>query len=180
MIPDSRLQSELGSDETLLWQGVPSPTRLAQRSTLLSIFGGCFTLFALIWMAGAGFISFLIAGATGWKIVGLAPLFGLIFLAAGLAMLFSPLAALRRGAHTLYALTDRRALIIEPQKVRSYAARDLNALERRDLADGRGDLVFRHDVRYRSEGDSSVQETGFFGIENPREVERLIRQHLKT
>lgn len=180
MISDSRLQAEIGPDETLLWQGAPNPARLAQRKTFLSIFGGCFTLFALIWMLGAGFISYIIAGATGWKIIGLAPLFGVIFLIVGLVMLFSPLSAMKRGQNTVYALTNRRILICEPGQVRSFVGQDLNALERRDLPDGRGDIIFRRDTHFDAEGASSVQEEGFFGIADAREVERLIRAHLQT
>lgn len=185
MIPDPRLQPELAGDETLLWQGAPHPARMAQRHAVLSIFGACFALFGLLWMGGAAFISSLIAGVTGWKIIALAPLFGLIFLVAGVAMLFSPLTARRRATHTIYALTNRRIIICETssarsRRVRSYRGQDLNVIERRDLADGRGDIVFRRDIYHDSEGGSSRSEAGFFGIASAREVETLILKHLKN
>ena len=178
--PDSRLQPELDTGEILLWQGTPNPARLAQRNTLPSIFGGCFVVFSLIWMAGAGFISLVISSATGWNLVALAPLFGLVFLVAGLVMLFSPLTAMKRGQNTVYALTDRRLIVWETRRVRSFTAREINALERRDLIDGRGDIIFRRDIHVDSDGDRTVQEAGFFGIPDAREVERLIRTHLQT
>lgn len=173
------LQNELDAGETLLWQGAPDPARLAQRNLWQAAFGGCFTCFALFWMGGAFFISSMIAGATGWRLLSAFPLFGLIFLVVGLGLLFSPLTAMKRGSSTVYAVTDRRLIVLESGKVLSYSPSDLQTLERRDTPDGRGDLVFQRRTSYSSEGHSSVREIGFFGIPNPREVERLVRAHLK-
>ncbi len=64
---------------------------------------------------------------------------------------------------TIYAVTNRRALIIASTTT-SFDADDLSLITRRDHLDGRSDLLF-------NAGRLGDEEFGFLNITNPREVE---------
>ncbi len=86
-----------------------------------------------------------------------------------------------RGARIVYAVTNRRALIIEGGseiKVKSYTARDLDNLERTERADGSGDLVFSRERRTGNKGRTYFEPIGFFGVRDVRTVEAALRQSL--
>src|SRR5262249_34904107 len=96
---------------------------------------------------------------------------------------------------TCYALTNRRAVVWEAGwfgtvRVYSYTASALGKMQRRERADGSGDLVFEEIVsvgsQYVSQGQhgghwqtsTSVTARGFLAIERVRDMEDLIRRTL--
>ena len=180
MISDSQLSQELDSDEKLLWSGRPSPSDAASRGCVTSIFGLFFTGFALFWMSGAFWITRQGPRDFGPPGSSLFPLFGLIFVFVGLAMVFAPLFNSNKASQTIYAVTDRRLLILEGSGAQTFLPSELERLERRGGENGRGDVIFARELRRGAKGRAYTHEIGFFGIENPREVERLIRQHLQS
>lgn len=186
---ESRLQSELQPGERLVWVGQPRPGLVSRQAWVLVPCGVVFTGFALFWIAMAGGMAAAAGGING----GLAgmfscfPCFGIPFVLAGLFMLTSPV-WLRRQAHkTLYALTDRRAIVFEPRwfrmaTVRSYTAPGLSHLTRRERPDGSGDLVFEEFTTSGVDSDgyrrSYTTRRGFLAIDRVREVEEMVRRTL--
>jgi hypothetical protein len=177
MISDSRLHNELDAGETLLWSGAPSPSSAATRGIGQSVAGVFVTGFALFWMSGAYWATSQAPRGFGPPGAGLFPLFGLIFVFVGLGLIFSTFFNAQKATRTLYVVTDRRLLIIEGQSVQSFLPSDLESLKR--SGDERGDVVFASEMRRGNKGRHYSVDIGFFGIENPRVVEGLIRQHLK-
>jgi hypothetical protein len=186
---ESRLQSELQPGERLVWAGQPRPDLVSRQAWLLVPCGVVFTGFALFWMVTAGGMAAVAGGVNGGfgSLFGCFPCFGIPFVLVGLFMLTSPV-WLRRQAHkTLYALTDRRAILFEPKwfrmaTVRSYTAAGLSHLTRRERPDGSGDLVFEEFTTSNldSDGNRSYSTTrrGFLAIDRVREVEELVRKTL--
>ncbi len=60
-------------------------------------------------------------------------------------------------------------------RVASYAPDRLRDLERKDRANGTGDIVFERRIIQRSKGGSYQKELGFQGLREPRKVEQLLR-----
>lgn len=138
--------------------------------------GVIFAGFALFWMVqalhtGAGFLA----------------LAGLPFLVIGIGLARAPFRRAKRGAETVYAITDRRLLVLSggsTRRVRSFGPEDINTLERREHDDGSGDVIFRrelrdlpairrhdHRPRYRRRRERRI---GFFNIPDVRRVEAAV------
>ena len=176
----ARLQPELAAGERLIWAGRPNTLRLAWlRGGKLAAFAIPWTLFACVWTG----LAWLFAGGNedGEMFGRLAMLIGPVFILFGVYLFVSSLVQAVRVFGTIYGLTDRRALILKGGgELRSYGAEDLVSLHRRGFK--RGDLIFR-DAVPRAAGDPTARsgtftDYGFFGIADPRGVERLIRERI--
>ncbi|MEO1009543.1 MAG: hypothetical protein AAFX79_13350 [Planctomycetota bacterium] len=191
---DPRIAPELRDDERVLWADRPVPRAFNKATVSAVLFSIPFTGFAVFWIAGAaGLIGGMGGpgqggpGPSGGVMGTVFPLFGLPFVLVGLGMMSTPIWYRRRLKKSLYAITDRRAIIWQGAvfggtQVSSHWAKDLAVLERRQRSDGSGDLVFeRREKRWRDgDGDArrSVQEVGFMSVPNVREVERALHDHL--
>ncbi len=172
-------QREIDADEEILWAGRPNPARMSTRTLPVLLFGIPFTAFAVFWIVNAYNMgnsgpSFGPGGGIG----GFFPLFGIPFVLVGLGMLLSPLIAFHKGTQTVYAITNRRALIIEAgnsRSVKSYPFSNMDNLERVENADGSGDIVFLRETRRGSKGRTYTEPIGFFGVPEVRAVERMLR-----
>jgi hypothetical protein len=86
----------------------------------------------------------------------------------------------------VYALTDRRAIVFGSgdaigdvkMQVQSYGRDVLATLERRERADGSGDLILEPLPRMRGTHIIWTPRHGFMAIENVREVEALLHKTL--
>jgi hypothetical protein len=172
----ARVAAELAPDEKLLWVGQPRPGLVMRPAYFLVPFGGVFAAFALIWVVVAMIVT-----------NGLMAPCGLPFLAVGVWLMFSPVWLGRQARRTLYALTDRRAIIWEPGwfgafTVRNYTAAGLGRMSRTERADGSGDLVFEEITTVTTSGNTGTRyntvRRGFLGIDNVREVEDQVRRTL--
>ncbi len=106
------------------------------------------------------------------------PLFGVPFVLIGLVMLATPLWTHRSARRTVYAVTNRRAIVIRGGRttsIRSYLPDRLRELHRRERNDGTGDVLFATRFWTDSEGDRRTEESGFLRIDNPKEVEARLR-----
>ncbi len=168
---------ELDGSEKIAWAGRPMAGRLATAELPACFFALFFTAFAATWMTIAYF-------AGGGFITG----FGLIFVAAGLMGVTAPIRAWYRGSRTSYAVTDRRAIVLEPKiglghvsfRVQSYPPGGLHEIYRNERGDGSGDLVFQEVVSFDHKNRRRVSRRGFLAIADVREVERLVRSTLKV
>ena len=100
------------------------------------------------------------------------------------AVLIPAIMRMRNAKNVVYAITDRRLLMISGNSVQSYGERDIQFIERKMHKDGIGDITFRRETQTWGWGrgyggsmfapQSRLTAVGFFGIENPREVEALM------
>jgi len=101
----------------------------------------------------------------------------------GLGMLTAPLWAFLGAGATVYAVTDRRILIITgaPRRtVLTYNRAEIGDLVRTEGADGSGSLTFGWSVSSSSNGLVRRTRIGFIGIPEVRHVEQLIRDQLQA
>lgn len=183
-----RLDDELDSGERLLWAGQPDPGRMARQGGCLVAFGIPWTLFAVFWTVMASGIGGAVSGGFSGRSVGpgaLFGLFGLPFIVIGIGLLTAPLWMARKAQRTVYAVTDKRAIILEGGfggsfSVRSLAPPLLADRARNQRADGSGDLVFTRtrQTEWRSTSDgprSSTSVAGFYAVADVKAVDDLIQ-----
>ena len=170
------IQNELDAGERVLWTAQPDPTRLKQRARGTAIMGALAFAFMLFWLCGAStpLRTQLGRGVSPDLNAILFPAFGLIGLGFTFLLMLAPWLEGAKSPRTFYALTDKRALIVVGTKIKSVAPSEFS-LQRNDTSNGRGDLILKREVRGGGR-NRTVEEIGFFGIENAREVERLARQ----
>ena len=174
------LDAELDKDEQLGWSGQPRPGRFARQYLPVALFGILFGGFAVFWTCMALFGVRQTGEAGPMRL--LFPLWGLPFILVGLSMLCSPLWGLRQAKRTLYAVTDRRAIIIRrgfSVRISSYKAEQVGEHSKRLRNDGSGDLIFDQLVDWsagQSDNGRPLRKVGFFGIENVNEVEDLLNE----
>lgn len=167
--------AEIGGLEKITWVDRPLLKRFSFRALPIFVFGVFWTAFSLSW----------IAAASGFKVpdftegFDLFPLFGIPFVLIGVWMLCSPWLMLYRAKRTAYVLTTSRAIIFEgglSTTIRSFAPARLNDLQRKQRADGSGDLIFEKKFSHNSDGNKQTTTVGFLCIANVKEVEGMIRK----
>jgi len=176
---EQMILSQLDPGEGLLWSGAPSPSRLALSALPATVFGIPFTGFAAFWIYTAFTATSKSSQPGAWSLF---PLFGIPFLLIGLGMLTAPLWAFLAAGRTLYAVTNRRALIISrlvSTTVKSFTHSEIHELQRVEHAGGSGDLYFGSREFVTRRGGTRRQRIGFLGIPDVRTVEQLIRSRLQ-
>lgn len=161
-------QQALDPGEELIWADAPGPWSLARQAGL-ELFNGLFFFgFAIFWTLNA-------AQAPGpFPFV----LFGVPFVAIGASMLLKPLWLAFGARYMIYAVTDRRLLILKTwplRRQRSFLPRDIRDLELSEQDDGSGDIVFGSEA-VRSGNRLRQRKIGFFGIADAHRVEAEIRK----
>jgi hypothetical protein len=139
------------------------------------------TLFALFWICGAA--GFQIPQQFGLGL--LFPLFGVPFVLIGIAMLCTPLLVRRNLKKTVYAITDRRAIIFDggfrSTNILSFTPSQLHKLRRKEKSNGYGDIVFDEYAPTEHERETArspnlVPTDSFLNISQAKEVERLLKE----
>jgi hypothetical protein len=167
-------QAQLEPGERLLWYGKPDPKRQMLSSLIIMVFGIPWTAFALVWTGAASGL-FIGDRFFGWQ--SLFGLFGVPFVIVGFGMLASPYRTYRQAQRTVYAVTNRRAIIISGTRTRniqSFGAADMDMIERRERASGKDDVLFAT-VR----NPKNIRRVGFFGITDARRAETLLLNTFK-
>ncbi len=179
MISDPIIQSDIAAElqpgETILWLGKPMALRIALQdrdAVVTSLLALAALVVVLVGLPVLVFFNLLFFG------VGF-PLLSLLFAAILLYYFARPFSAYLRAARTTYAITDRRVLIITSglhgRVVQSF--NHIERVERHDLADGKGDLIFGSETQATRGGAGyrlRTRKVGFFGIANPRQVEQTL------
>lgn len=153
------LERELADDEQVLWQAMQL-ARLEQKAFGTYIFAIPWTVFALLWtaLAAGGTVSMGSEGL-GW-IAWAFPLFGLPFIAIGLAMLARPFLPLVQKGRVLYAVTTQRVLRLSLRShltVRALPANRIGLIERRESRDGSGRLKMAVKIGRDSDGNACTE-----------------------
>lgn len=164
--------------ERVLWQA-GRIARIDPKIFGIYVFAVPWTGFALLWTAlaaaGAG-AAFDGLGPLAWAF----PLFGLPFIAVGLAMMAAPFYGYYSAAKTLYAVTDRRLVRLtlgRSLKVESVPGERLGPMQRSERPDGSGTLSFAVRVGVDSDGDRTTERFEMSDIPGvfaaAREIERM-------
>ncbi len=181
MDPHSIAQAELHPGERLVWVGRPGPGALARTRWPIAAAGVFFILFAGFWLAAVLQIPFSRQDGPPFAVQLFFPLVGVVILGIGLILLTSPLRLARTARRMAYAVTDGRALIIEPGRVQSFDPGDLQQLNRRDTGGGKGDLIFREEqgnlmLAMYTFGATANRKIGFYGVADVRAAEDALRK----
>jgi len=171
--------AQLDGGERLLWSGFPEPRQVALSLLPAAVFGVPFLAFACFWITMAMHGTSRMPRSAGpWFLF---PLFGLPFVLVGLSIVCSPLWAWRQANRTVYAVTDKRVLIIGgalPRGVQSFTAAELGDFARTENADGSGTLWFGWRATMMRNSVPGRARIGFIGIPGVRAVEQLIRDNV--
>jgi len=175
------IDAELDAGERIVWLRQPVPWLLWRGSLAVLIFGVPWTAFAVFWTLGAAGLIGSGARATGWWDY-LFPLWGLPFIFIGLVLLSAPYWTARAARQTVYAITDRRAIIWIPKawgekEVQSFEPRRLLSMTRKQRADGSGDLVFEQFRETHGSSTTTIRR-GFMGLADVRDAEEVLREVL--
>jgi len=164
----------LQPDEHLIWADRPDPAALA-RARLPQMIRG---LLGLLVIAGFLWLSFLPNWPGGWR--G-AVMVGFLVAAAlySLWLLAAPLVAKRAAARTVYAVTNRRVLVLEDwpfQRHRAFAPAELDDPLVTPAAPGLGSVAFVHRKLpwWQRSAGGGYRIEAFYGIaEAQRVAERI-------
>ena len=183
--PDTKtrrlLNPQLEPGEWVYWTGKPLPLRMAleeREALVLGVLSVIVILILQIIYPHKHIFSIPLLGI-GFGVEWIDLFFGVI------AVLFfaQPIYRSWAATQTIYVITDRRAFTLKPTRkgriVQSYTK--IQHIERRDLPNGRGDLIFGSKRLVTNWGRFgariSSRDIGFFGIDNVHDVEQLM---LKT
>lgn len=169
------VERELNADETTAWVGRPRPIRMAIKALPMALFAIPFTGFAVYWMYSASGFKMPNGGNGG---VSFFSLFGVPFVIVGVGLLFSPLWKMRVAKRTVYAVTNKRAIVFEGgwgTSVRSFGPDQLQNMNRKQRSDGSGDIVFKKEMHGTRRHDAPAKEIGFLGIDDVKHAEEKIR-----
>lgn len=175
------LSRDVPPDEPIRWVGRPGPRVGDWRDWLIVIFGIEWTALAALFTAGAAAIVFN-GGMRGdnplWSPICF-PLFGVPFVLFGIWMITAPARARRRLRNTVYAVTDRRAVVIERgywgATVHSFGPEQLAGSSFIERPGGRGDVILSETAHVDSDGVRHVTQVGFLNIPDARRIEGLVR-----
>jgi PH (Pleckstrin Homology) domain-containing protein len=172
-------QSELQGGESLLWSGPANPGRSALSALPATLFGIPFAGFAFFWMSTAYRGTHNLANhhnalASGFSMLSL---FGLPFLLIGLGMILAPLWVYLKGRSGVYAVTNRRVMLITgttSRSVKSIIPTDIAEVDYRERPDGRGDVLIRTNSVMRTNNGTAQITVGLYGVPNVKEVAGLV------
>ncbi len=160
----SLLSAELDSGEHIVWRAQPLAHRRRRSSLPILLFALPWTAFSIFWVVMA-------------SAAGVFALFGVPFVLVGLGMLSSPFLAARNARNSVYAITNRRVLIIAESIGLQGASLKVSSvlpttIERVQHSDGSGNLIFERTPGYEK---NPAVEVGFFDIDDVAAAEKQIR-----
>lgn len=164
-----KIQAHLTEDEKLLWCGKPVVSPLNAGVLLTAIFG-------ITWTALAVFILTQIMASDTQDSPATMAIISLFILAGVFLIVFLPLYTYRRATNWLYGLTNRRAILIQHNKLYEYPLKPYMVLRARTPEGKNGSIVFE----LRREGGKSNQkvEYGFLNTPEAAVAMRLLRELL--
>lgn len=181
-------REELSGGERLLWAGQPIAKRVMLYAFAIYFFAIPWTAFSLFWEAMALSPLFMETASQDQQYVQKAfgivfPLFGLPFVLIGFGMLLSPFFAYGKAKKTIYAITDRRAMVINCRSGREVTSFPYEGwdepLNRTEKTDGSGSLFFATKQVSGRHGRTRNVKTGFEHVPGVREVEVKLRRAIE-
>ena len=158
----ARVERKLDLNERLVWAGKPVPWAFSRQTLAAMLFGIPWSFITAMVMSG--FIYGLFFAEDGREeplplIIGIC-IFFVPFVSIGVCMLGVPLWTRLRTPHWVYAVTDKRALIIGRFRTRDWRAAELGFIDRADHRNGRSDLFFAREAG-RGRAHASESLVGF-------------------
>jgi hypothetical protein len=172
-----RAQDKIAAAEKILFVATPEPGHEGMAKIVFIPFAIVWTIFSLCWVAAAISGSIRNRTISGWFMV----LWGLPFVGAGLIMLAIPYISYKRELHTIYALTDARALVFSNEGVRElvkFNDRHFGPIEAKTYNKDnktKMDLFFRSSLDHESHGPTG----GFWGIDKGEIAKAILEDKLK-
>lgn len=156
------LAGRLLGGERLVWWDKPDPgasaSREANSGLLFGLFFLCFSLFWISQAASAGGIFFL---------------FGVPFVLVGVWIVTAPVRAYRRAAGTFFALTDRRALVMQGPGTKAFPLEHVAFVESESGHDGIGHVLFYDEQASpfpSGFNNQATRKSGFLAVRDPERV----------
>jgi hypothetical protein len=168
------IEAELDKDESLLWLGKPNPLRIALQTYPFLLFGIPCASFAAIltaqWLKGPMSHP---ASSLPAETIGMGLTLAVFWIIAA-AILMVPLGAYISAKTTVYALTNRRLLIVrrQPRRVQSFDRADIDQSSCKEFKDATGDITIT--LAQTSEDAGGNGAIKLVGIGRVRTVERLL------
>lgn len=158
------LQSEIRSDEQLVWSDQPIPRPFSCGSIGLMVMGIPFTVVPLIGIGALSVTAF--ARSPAPMLGGCFSLFAIPFLLAGIGMLTSPIWISLSMKNSIYAITTQRVLLVRKgffgrRIIQSYSPEQLTRMERTERPGGTGDLIFEQFTTHQGSSVSTVRRVFF-------------------
>ena len=172
-----QVSQELQQGEKIEWVGQPHPGRYAGGSVKIVLFAIPWTAFALFWMAAAA----------GFRIPDFRdgfdffPLFGLPFLIIGIGMFLKPLREYFKAHRIVYAITNRRAIILQfgkRKKITGWSLDEIGQITRVENTEGIGDLYFSVNTPIIANRTGRFGRIGFRAIYQPKQAEAHLQAML--
>ncbi|MCC5785815.1 MAG: hypothetical protein JJU33_03835 [Phycisphaerales bacterium] len=163
------LADTLAPGEEILWLARATPRMFTNRTVFPFMFG-------MLWLSFMLFVATQPSQNPPPPGDIDSPLMFAFFCLVGAGLTSVPLIAWLLGRNTVYAVTDRRALIFEgwpTEKIRTFPAGRI-AWQRRDTYFGRADLVFGTEVTSVEINDDNTRDYGFLNIKGAARVEELL------
>jgi hypothetical protein len=172
-------QSELQGGESLLWSGPANPGRSAMSALPAALFGIPFAGFAFFWMSTAYRGTHNLANHHNALpgAFSVFPLFGLPFLLIGIGLVLSPIFVYLKGRSGVYAVTNRRVMLITgttSRSVKSIIPTDIAEVDHRERPDGTGDVLIRTNSVVRTNNGTTQITVGLYGVPNVKDVAGLV------
>lgn len=169
---DRPVEKLLEADEKLLWTGRPDPQLFRDEAI-----GMCVVSFI---PTGAGVMCLFIASVSALSPMRLGTavplLAGLGFLSIGRYLFLTPWRAPQQLARTVYAITNRRAIVLRLPELREpvyfFTGKELAGRRQKRHSPKRTDLVFGQEEYRRRKGGRYYLDIGFLGLANWQEAER--------
>ncbi len=172
------LRQELAEDEKVVWAEMPEPRGFMSTSAVWDKFlFGAFLIFCSALVVWQPFEKHASNPLAGWEEMFLPCAFAIV----GMHFLLAPLWSYLTAKQSVYAITDRRAIIIHALRgrtTRSFNIEWLDRFERQDGYSGRGSIIFDKEV-FHTTGKSGTKtrykNIGFLGLCDVGTVDALLR-----
>jgi hypothetical protein len=160
--------------EAILWASSPNRWAYSSKYWKTAAFGIPFFAFSIFWT----YMALRIPAKAASPVAVFFPLWGLMFVFFGAAMLLAPLIGAWNAGNVYYVVTQRRAVIFEKAfqlKICSFTPTSIAGYERISSGGSGGSIIFERSVERRSRG-SKVTETGFIGLRDYAEAEQALNK----
>lgn len=166
--------AKIAANENILFVATPEPGHEGMAKIVFIPFAIIWTIFSICWVGGA------ITGIRNDSKIGgsLMVLWGLPFVAVGLGMLSIPYFSQKRERHTIYALTDHRALVFADNEVSElvkFSDQEFGPINAKPYGKSKMDLLFCSS----SDPETIGAVRGFWGIEGGEAAKAILEAKLK-
>jgi len=171
------VRAELEEGERLLWHGHPDPKAAAFHNARIVFIGAVIAIFGLWWMLAAADYGIPdLSQSMKLRIIEAA---AFLVLMVGLGLCYTPWIAYRNARRTIYALTDRRCLIIHTagrRIVQSYRQEDVGEVEWMIGPKKTDHVAFGSPEATVRKGVTTIRRGGFYNIADGKTVEAMVRE----